>query len=202
MSYAATIRKTVQVAGESVSSTLTRTGEGLLCPWNGALDAAVDGTITTRTDDNTGVLTLGSGHGLTDSDTVGVYWDGGVRYGMTITAYDTTTITVDGGAGDNLPVLTTVVYAGKETTIDTDFTANDLEYLLVHATARASVEFKSEADASHLEIDVAADQAWDWMSDLGVANPMAGDTVGKIVASSGSTTAATVTISALINTVS
>ena len=67
------------------------------------------GTLTTKTDADTGIVTLPTGHGITDSGTVSVSWSGGGRGDMTVTAYDTTTVSVDGGSGDDLPAQDTAV---------------------------------------------------------------------------------------------
>ena len=69
------------------------------------LPAAKAGTLSARTDDNTGVVTLAAGHGLEVGDVVDVYWSGSgnYRYGMDVTVVDGNDVTVDGGAGaDNL----------------------------------------------------------------------------------------------------
>lgn len=63
-----------------------------------------EGALTTRTDDDTGVITVvGGNRGLTTSDTVDVYWAAGSRTGMSITNVAGADITVDGGSGDVLP---------------------------------------------------------------------------------------------------
>ena len=67
------------------------------------------GTLTTRADDDTGIVTLPTGHGITDSGTVSLSWSGGGRGDMTVTAYDATTVSVDVGDGDNLPAQDTAV---------------------------------------------------------------------------------------------
>lgn len=69
----------------------------------------VTGTLDTRTDDDTGVISLAT-HTFITSDTVEVYWNGNAnsRLGMTATV-SADNVTVDGGAGDNLPVTTTVM---------------------------------------------------------------------------------------------
>ena len=82
-----------------------------------ALVAAQVGSLTTRTDDNTGVGTLSTGHGLVTNDVVDVYWSGGVRYGMVATR-SVNAITVDGGAGDVLPAQDTAIAIVKQTAIN------------------------------------------------------------------------------------
>lgn len=78
------------------------------------LPAALAGTLTTRTDDDTGVVTVAAGHGITASDTVDVYWTGGRRYGVDVTAVTSTTISIDIGSGDNLPAASTAVTIVKQ----------------------------------------------------------------------------------------
>jgi hypothetical protein len=75
--------------------------------------SAKSGTLTTRVDADTAILTLASGHGITNSDTVDVYWDDGRRNGLTVTAYDGATITIDAGVGDGFPAQGTAITCGS-----------------------------------------------------------------------------------------
>lgn len=63
--------------------------------------AADSGSLTTRTDNDTGVVTLSGGHSVVNGR-VDAYWSGGSRIGMTATVA-TNAVTIDGGTGDNLP---------------------------------------------------------------------------------------------------
>jgi hypothetical protein len=66
------------------------------------------GTLGTRTDNDTGVATLGAGHGIVNG-TVDVYWgNGSIRYGMTASVSGND-VTLDGGLGANLPSQGTAV---------------------------------------------------------------------------------------------
>ena len=76
-----TISKTIAIAGINVAAQAQRTDNGQIAQ-EVTLPAGKAGSLTTRTDDDTGVATLTPGHGITTSDTVDVYWAGGVRYGM------------------------------------------------------------------------------------------------------------------------
>lgn len=73
-----------------------------------AMDAQNVGSLTTRTDDNTGVATLTAGHNIVSADVVDVYWAGGVRYGMVATV-TVNAVALEGGAGDVLPAQDTVI---------------------------------------------------------------------------------------------
>lgn len=110
-----TLSSNIQGGGLSIAKSVTRTGDSTVSAAI-TLPAGKAGTLSTRTDNNTGVATVASGHGITTSDKVSIYWSGGRRYGMTVTATDTTTIDVDGGSGDNLPSQGAAIVVSKEVT--------------------------------------------------------------------------------------
>lgn len=81
------------------------------------LETGVSGSLTTRTDADTGVVTS-AGHGLTTSDFVSLFWTdvNGVeqfRANMDITATTTDTFSVNAGQGDNLPDVNSSLIWGK-----------------------------------------------------------------------------------------
>jgi len=78
----------------------------------GPIAAAVtaDGTLTTRSDDDTGVLTMDDGmHGIATGDVVDVQWADGSRLAITVGTVAGTTVPIDGGRGDVLPAESTAV---------------------------------------------------------------------------------------------
>ena len=107
------------------------------------LPAGKSGTLTTRTDDNTGIVTVASGHGITDSDTVDVYWSTGRRYGVDVTATDSTTISIDLGAGDNLPAQSTAVVICKQVVVNKAIDGDNVKIIGFSAELAASTGFGS-----------------------------------------------------------
>lgn len=87
------------------------------------LPAAVAGVLSTRTDANTGIVTV-TAHSLLTSDTAVVSWlAGGVRtyrYNVDITAVTSTTVSIDLGAGSDLPTATTAVTISKQYSYNAD----------------------------------------------------------------------------------
>ena len=148
------------------------------------LPAGKPGSLTTRTDDDTGVATLSTGHGIVSEDTVDVYWAGGMRYGMVATVA-TNAVTIEGGAGDNLPLALTAVVVTKQVVIDLVFTGNKALAIIAHCTTRANIEFQQAAGTSIKQRNLTAGRAWIWDVDDGYTNPLANAAVGKIVASNG-----------------
>jgi hypothetical protein len=77
-----------------------------------SVPVAQTGTLTTRTDNDTGTLTMASGgHGITTGARLDIYWTGGCRRGMVVGTVSGTTVPIDLGSGDNLPIATTTIQA-------------------------------------------------------------------------------------------
>lgn len=124
----------------SINQSKIRTGDDLI-DLQVTLPAGKSGTLTTRTDDNTGIVTVASGHGITDSDTVDVYWAAGRRYGVDVTATDATTISIDLGAGDNLPTASTAVVIVKQVVVNKAIDGDNVEIIGLLAELAASTGF-------------------------------------------------------------
>lgn len=144
-----------------------------------ALAAVQTGTLTTRTDDDTGVATLSTGHGIETADVVDVYWAAGVRYGMDATVA-TNAVTVDGGAGDALPDQDTAVTVVEQIDWEIDFDGDDAQIIGVFyrnpedTGAKAHVDFQDSGDASINEVDLVHETANGGCSQI--VNISAGDT--------------------------
>lgn len=124
----------------SINQSKIRTGDDLI-DLQITLPAGKSGTLTTRTDDNTGIVTVASGHGITGSDTVDVYWAAGRRYGVDVTATDATTISIDLGAGDNLPTASTAVVVVKQVIVNKAIDGDNVEIIGLLAELAASTGF-------------------------------------------------------------
>lgn len=191
-----TISMTMNVAGVVASGLASRTESGQISH-EVPLPAGKSGTLSTRTDDDTGIATLGSGHEITTDDTVDVYWSGGVRYGMSVTAYDATTVTVDLGAGDALPAQDIEIIVTPRVEINTDFDGDDAVMVAAHCAQRCHMEFTEDDGTNVAAKEMAAHEGWAWASEQGETNPLTGNEIGKIQATNGSATAATLKIGIL-----
>lgn len=183
----------VSGAGLSIQpQPVVRTGSGTI-GLDETLPAAKAGTLSTRTDDNTGTLTLGSGHGITDGQIVDVYWDGGMRYGMTVGTVSGTSVPIDLGSGDNLPIATTAITAVVVTAINIAIDGDEAKLIAIEL----STTDKSLRTAGHIQLrDASANeiaaldlvtnvpQVWD--IEGGSANPFAGNPITTARASQAS----------------
>jgi hypothetical protein len=168
------------------------------------LIAGLPGPLTTRTSDTAGVITLGA-HPFLDNDVLSVCWAGGSRIKATVTAHDATTITIGSGTGDNLPVATTPVVVAKVLNIDSDFAGDKIEMIAAVCGNDAAVGFYSSADALLLQLKLSGGdpqgEPWWWVKGAGVANPLAGVTVGYILVGNGEAVPATFNLAALYDSV-
>jgi hypothetical protein len=164
-----------------------------------AILAAQTGTLTTRTDNDTGVATLSTGHGLLTGDICDVYWAAGMRYGMDATV-STNAVTLDGGGGDNLPDQDTAVTVVKQQVHNTPLDGDEADIVAViysnalAPTAKAHVDFQDSGNATIEEIDLvhyAANGGLDNICDIsaGDTNIYTGNPITHVHASHNSTSA-------------
>ena len=174
-----------------------------------ALVAAQTGTLSTRTDDNTGVATLSAGHGILTNDVVDVYWDGGIRFGMVATVSGNA-VSLEGGAGDNLPAQDAAVTVVKQTPVEVNFDGDTLKIIGVFyrnttdTGAEAHLDLQDAGDASIEEVDLVHEKANGglnriWDVENGDTNVFGGNRITHGAASHDSTSAGTLFILAGIN---
>lgn len=195
----------VDVVGVRFRRSATVESDGVLIK-NPSLAAAKSGTLTTRTSDSQGTLTLGSGHGVTDSARLDVYWtntDGtvGRRYGMVVGTVSGTSVPLtSSGGGDNLPAASTAVTVMVPQLETFAVTAADLKALCVGCSAGATAVFR-EADTT-LVLAAEADDAnssYTWDSSSGMTNPFAENVADVYLSHADATAAQVVTVVAAIN---
>lgn len=168
---------------------ITRTNSGVIA-LEDTLDAAKPGDLTTRTDDNTGTLTMDSGHGFTDGQVIDIYWSGGVQRSAVIGTVATNSVPFDSGIGDNLPAdetaITAVVQKSINLAIDgdnADIVAIILETVDKTLRTAANVQFKDAAADVIAEIDLVTNVPQVWDIEGGSSNPFTGDPITNLKAS-------------------
>lgn len=195
----ATLTVSTTIGGIGITGKVIRSGETPLAT-EVTIPAAKTGTLTTRTDNDTGIITAQAGHGLITGDHVDIYWSGGSRFSMAATVSGNA-VTLDAGDGDNLPIATTAVTLSKRVAIDQGLDGAALKVLLVSMTRKGSVRFQ-DASVTVLAANLDAGEAYNWASGVGIANPLAATTVVQIFASNQSSVGTNVIqIGALLDTV-
>lgn len=185
----------LSAGGVDVRQTITRTVENLNV-YEVSLPVGKAGTLTARTDNDTGEATLGSGHGITDGMIVDVYWSGGVRYGMTVGTVASLVVPLDGGAGDNLPSTSTALVVTEQEVINTSLDGDTLAIIGVSlevatgSTGKGHVDFQDSGDSSIEEIDLVGNAPAIYDIEGGATNVFTGNPITHCQASNGSSTVA------------
>jgi hypothetical protein len=107
MSVTVTYSINVSGGGLSMAASIVRSGSAPI-GLSETLAAAKTGTLSTRTDDDTGTLTMAGGHAIVDSQEIDIYWEGGALLGATVGTVAGNSVPFDGGTGV-LPAQTTPV---------------------------------------------------------------------------------------------
>jgi len=196
-----TISITAAVAGISIQSTISRTGGGQEAH-EVSLPAGQAGTLTTRTDDDTGEVTLTATPAVEQNDIVDVYWAGGKRVGMTVGIVVGNAVPIDGGAGDVLPTEDDAVIVTERVQVDDiEFDGDSIKLLVIGCSQRASIDFEESGPASIAVFEItAANEEYHWADEQGVSNPLTGNPVIQAQCSNGSTTAATLKLGVILAT--
>jgi hypothetical protein len=198
-----TINSSLVISGGSVSISslpVSRTGSGPI-GLEDTLPAAKTGTLTTRTDNTAGTLTMSAGHGLTTGQIIDLYWTGGVRYGVTVGTVSTNSVPISSGSGDNLPTAATAITAVVQTSINllidgdnTKIIAVCLETIDKTLRTKAHVQFRDAAGDEIAELDLITNVPQVWDIEGGSANPFTGDPITNLKASQASVAAETYTL--------
>lgn len=195
-----TLTSFVSIGGVTIQGAVQRTAETPIGT-EFEIPAAKTGTLSTRTSDTAGTLTMAGGHGLAENDRVDIYWADGVAYGATVGEVAGNSVPFTGAAGDVLPAQSTAITAGVRKVIDLDFTADKAVMIVMSSTRRGHADVR-DSGGTELAQELIPNEPWTWVADQGVANPLAGDIVDAIHVSNGdSANAATFRMGVLYDSV-
>ena len=193
-----TFRRQVTVTADSTTYTnvleVTGNSHEATSP---SVAAAKSGSLTTRTDDDTGVVTFATGHGFATNNVIDLFWSGGQRRALTATVAGDD-VTLDGGSGDVLPAVNTAVTGMVPTEIPFVVDGNTVVGLALSCSVPGYGVFVDDADA---EINTAIyeldnNQAGSWIEGDGT-NPLANTITSVVKLSHGSTSAKTMNVVAV-----
>lgn len=185
----------LQCAGLTIRGSATRDGDGADTR-EIALPAGKVGQLTTRTDNETGTLTMASGHGITTGAIIDLYWATGARYGILVGTVSTNSVPIgadNSGTGDNLPTNLTAIVACVQVPFNVAIDGDNVQLLGVKTeytdtteTSDSRVGFLdvSEASIASLSLEANSPQIYDVAG--GATNPFTGNPITHAVASNGS----------------
>jgi len=165
------IRNSIIAGGETAQDNKTITVDNII----NASESIVAGDAGTAGE--SGVMTLASGHGITSADTVAVIWSSGFRYGCTVSSYDSTSVTLTGGAGDTLPTSGAVVVSVQQE-IDLAFSGTQMKALSIGADI-GIIATLEDSGGVKLAKQITSGEAYQWNESNGEVNPVTGDDIVK-----------------------
>lgn len=159
-----------------------------------SVPAAKTGALTTRTDANTGTLTMDTGHGITTGAKLSIFWNGGSRSNVTVGTVATNSVPFDLGSGDDLPDDETPITAMVPVERTFAVAGDDIVALGSHSPVSGWVEYLDGSDAvllgEQILPNLGGGKVWmEGVTHTGT-NPLAGDTVAKVRFSHGDSTQA------------
>lgn len=160
-------------------------------PVSRSIAAAKAGTLTTRTSDTVGTLTMAGGHGITTGQRLDLFWDGGSRVGLLVGTVAVNSVPFTLGSGDNLPVQDTVITACVPTEQNFDVTGDNVTSIGCAIPLGGAVTFTDGSDVLIFSRTLTtAVPSYVWCDIDGGTNPLAGGAVGKVYLSNASTATA------------
>jgi len=181
--------QTLSLPGVSISTTIDRSASGGVPPQDVAVPAAKTGTLSTRTGNTDGTLTMATGHGITDAARIAIFWDGGCAYLGTVDTVVGNDVSFTGAAGDSLPDQDTAVTVQVMTPLDVDFDGDKLSMFAAMSNRRGHVVFEDSVDNVLSAAELVANEPYLYIDGIIATNPLAGNPVDEVHVANGDATA-------------
>lgn len=141
-----------------------------------SIAVAKTGTLTTRTSDTAGTLTMASGHGITNGAKLDIYWSGGSCYGATVGTVASLSVPFTLASGTVLPVADTTITA-MVPSLETFVIAatSGIQVVSCSCDAPATFVFRDSAAATALAKVTGATSGYEWDVSTNSTVPFAGN---------------------------
>jgi hypothetical protein len=176
------------IGGISIQSLISRTGEGQLSVVSDTpLVAGNAGTLSTRTSDTAGTMTL-SGHDISTGDNIDIFWtdangDLQVAYDATVGTVAGDSVPFTGASGVVLPAQDYAVIADERVIATIAFDGDDATMFVGWSDRNSHMEFLDSGTLNIHNQTVVAGEAFDWTGSG--SNPLTGNAVATIAWSNG-----------------
>jgi len=189
MTMSAVVVRRFTLGGKIFNESSTITGDDAVIA-DPSIAAGSAGSIATRTDADTAVLTIDtSTHAFVETDRVDIYWTvGGVsgcRYGMAVGTVSGASVAIDGGAGDDLPAALSTIMLVEPTEIKIKVLGTDVNAIFLASAKKGQFVFIDDGDLEVFEKTIGAAKSYAWHDEEAVVNPITGDQIEKIYVSHG-----------------
>lgn len=167
-----------EIAGAPMNASLTRSADGGIRQGPITLPAAESGTLSTRTNDTSGELTIADTT-LETGDIIDLYWDGGMRYDVVVGVVAGNVVPISGGSGDVLPAQDTAITADEQVTLDVDFDGANLVAIGAKSSKHGHIGFQ-ESGSTEVEVELTANEPWTWLNAQNITNPLVATVVDAV----------------------
>ena len=197
-----TINLTVTMAGETSTTSQTRTEDGVAGVTPTCTPAAA-GTLTTRSSASAGVITVIDTDVVTGDLAILTWVDalGVLKHRYNVACSDVTEtsdsgsddvdvtyeVTFTGGAGDDLPDQDEDINISHQTACNVTFDFDDIDTFLVSTNVRGVVVLLDALDTEKCVIDMNTKGVALWLEDSGFPAPISGTPVTHVLVGSGDT---------------
>jgi hypothetical protein len=199
----ATAQLFLSLGGIQVNGTFLRTAVGQLSDQltPDKLVAGAAGTLTTRTSDTAGIITLASAPTLVNGNKFSIVWANGSVLTATVTGVSGNAVTFNSAIGDVLPALNAAVVASLLLTVVAPFNGDLVEMMGAVCTNDAAIGFYDATPTLLLRLKLAGGtpqgEPWFWVKNSGVTNPLAGHIVATVSVGNGEAESGTFNLAAL-----
>lgn len=181
MTVSATYGLSISAGGMSIQSSIIRSSTASIAI-DETMSAAKSGTLTTRTDDNTGELTMAASHGITTGQIIDIYSAGPVVHRKsTVGTVATNAVPIDLGIGDVLPADETAITAMVRQNVNCLIDGDNCKLLAIllktvdtTLTTAGHVSFYDASDNEIAELDLVANIPRVYDLEGGATNPFTG----------------------------
>ena len=195
----------LSIGGISIAKSINRTGDHTNT-YEVVLPAAEGGSLTTRTSDTVGTITMtDAGHTITTGAVIDIFWSGGKQYAVTVGTVSGTSVPFTGGTGDVLPASSTAVTVDEQIDITTVIDGDNVKLLGIvleiadtASTAAGHLDMQDVGAATIESVDLVANTPRVWDITGGDTNVFTGNVIELTKAGNGdSTNSATLKILSL-----
>lgn len=193
----ASVTVTCALGGQTFGTSYVLTDENMIVD-TVTCAAAQAGTLSTRTDNSAGTLTLASGHTITTGMKFDLYWSAGSRRNITAGTVSGTSVpfVLGDSLGDNLPIATTAIRACPVVTIPVSFDPDNLTFATFKTAAGGQIVFWADT-AEAYAFDFASTNLWFWDNTQVAAQLFGTDPITEIRCSTSALTASAFNIGIL-----
>lgn len=175
LSVSVSYSATVQDGSDVFSETATITGDAKHLANPVSIPAAQAATLTTRTDDDTGSLTMTSGsHGIVTGQRVDLYWTGGRAYGALVGTVAGSVVPITSTAGGTvLPAADTAIKVGICTEAEMSFDGSKVQSMVLSTPAGSNAYFVwNETTTNRAPVYLPGGRISTWKTGDAAVNPL------------------------------